>query len=131
MSTELQMIAPPDEALPATPPATTLDQPLISCVIPIFNEEESIPLLYERLTDVLTTLGQPYEIIAVDDGSRDNSFARLRALAEQDPRLRVVRFRRNFGQTPAFVAGFDRAGGTFVVTIDADLQNGPADITRL
>ncbi len=106
-------------------------QPAVSVVIPIYDEEENIPLLYERLTTELRALDQPYEIIAVDDGSRDTSFARLRGLATQDPRLRVVRFRRNFGQTAAFVAGFDRAHGKVVITIDADLQNDPADISRL
>jgi glycosyltransferase involved in cell wall biosynthesis len=105
--------------------------PALSIVVPIYNEEESIPVLYDRLTEVLDQLGQPYEIIAVDDGSRDRSFAELRELAERDPRVRVVRFRRNFGQTAAFAAGFDRARGEVVITIDADLQNDPADIPRL
>src|SRR5207248_1183579 len=72
-----------------------------------------------------------YELIAVDDGSRDRSFAILRDLARVDPHLRVVRFRRNFGQTAAFSAGFDRARGEIVITIDADLQNDPMDIGRL
>ena len=105
--------------------------PVLSIVVPILNEEESIPPLYTRLTEALEELGKPYEIIAVDDGSRDRSYARLRELADQDPRLRVVRFRRNFGQTAAFAAGFERARGDVVVTIDADLQNDPADIGKL
>ncbi len=105
--------------------------PLLSVVVPIYNEEESIPLLHQRLTEELTALGHPYEIITVDDGSRDRSFALLRQLAEADPCLRVVRLRRNFGQTAAFSAGFDRARGGVVVTIDADLQNDPADIGAL
>jgi glycosyltransferase involved in cell wall biosynthesis len=100
-------------------------------VVPIYNEEESIPHLYERLTTELDTLGYPYEIIAIDDGSRDRSFALLRDLAARDERLRVVRFRRNFGQTAGFSAGFRRALGEVVVTIDADLQNDPADIGTL
>lgn len=109
-----------------------LDEGLaLSVVVPIYNEEESIPQLYARLIDALVRLDQPFEIIAVDDGSRDRSFALLRELAEHDPRLRVVRFRRNFGQTAAFAAGFDRARGHVVVTIDADLQNDPADIGML
>lgn len=99
--------------------------------MPVYNEEENIPHLYERLTTELEHLGLPYEIIAVDDGSRDRSFALLRDLAHADRRLRVVRFRRNFGQTAAFSAGFDRARGEVVVTIDADLQNDPADIGAL
>jgi glycosyltransferase involved in cell wall biosynthesis len=105
--------------------------PRLSVVAPIYNEAETIPELYRRLTAALEPLGIPYEIIAVDDGSRDASFALLSELARADRRLRVVRFRRNFGQTAAFSAGFDRARGEIVVTIDADLQNDPADIGRL
>jgi glycosyltransferase involved in cell wall biosynthesis len=105
--------------------------PHLSVVVPVYNEEESIPHLYRRLTVELESLGLPYEIIAVDDGSRDRSFDLLRDLARHDRRLRVVRFRRNFGQTAAFSAGFDRARGDVVVTIDADLQNDPADIAAL
>jgi len=105
--------------------------PHLSVVVPVYNEEESIPHLYQRLTVELENLGLPYEIIAVDDGSRDRSFDLLRDLAQRDRRLRVVRFRRNFGQTAAFSAGFDRARGDVVVTIDADLQNDPADIAAL
>ncbi len=105
--------------------------PYLSVVVPIYNEEESIPYLYQRLTAELETLDLGYEIIAVDDGSRDRSFALLRDLAASDMRLHVVRFRRNFGQTAAFAAGFDRARGEVVITIDADLQNDPADIPHL
>lgn len=105
--------------------------PYLSVVVPVYNEEETIPHLYQRLTTELEHLGLPYEIIAVDDGSSDRSFALLRDLARADRRLRVVRFRRNFGQTAAFSAGFDRAQGEVVVTIDADLQNDPADIGAL
>jgi glycosyltransferase involved in cell wall biosynthesis len=111
----------------AEPPA-----PLqVSIVVPIYNEEESIPHLYQRLTEELEQLAITYEIIAIDDGSKDRSFALLQALAAADPRLRVVRFRRNFGQTAAFSAGFDRARGEYIITIDADLQNDPTDIGRL
>jgi len=105
--------------------------PYLSVVVPIRDEEESIPMLYERLTEELEALGYGYEIIAIDDGSTDRSFAILRDLALADPRWRVVRFRRNFGQTAAFSAGFERARGDVVVTIDADLQNDPADIGAL
>jgi glycosyltransferase involved in cell wall biosynthesis len=105
--------------------------PYLSIVVPIYNEEESIPFLYERLISELDALGYSYEIIAVDDGSRDRSFGLLRDLAAQDRRLHVVRFRRNFGQTAAFSAGFARARGQCIITIDADLQNDPADIGRL
>ncbi len=109
----------------------TLHAPYLSIVVPIYNEEESIPILYTRLTEELENLGLSYEIIAIDDGSRDRSFVLLRDLAAQDARLRVVRFRRNFGQTAGFAAGFSRARGEVVVTIDADLQNDPVDIRRL
>ncbi|HEU5103178.1 MAG TPA: glycosyltransferase family 2 protein [Roseiflexaceae bacterium] len=112
-------------------PAVGPDQPYLSVVIPIHDEEESIPYLYQRLTTVLSEMGYTYELIAVDDGSQDRSFALLRDLARNDRRLRVVRLRRNFGQTAGFAAGFERARGQVVVTIDADLQNDPADIPAL
>jgi len=103
----------------------------ISVVVPVLNEEESLPLLYQRLTEVLAESGYTYEILIVDDGSTDGSFALMGELAAGDEHLRVVRFRRNYGQTAAFSAGFDRARGDVVVTIDADLQNDPADIPAL
>lgn len=105
--------------------------PYLSVVVPVYNEADNIPRLYDRLTEELEQLDVSYEIIAVDDGSHDQSFAILRNLAQTDARLRVIRFRRNFGQTPAFAAGFDHARGAVIVTIDADLQNDPADIARL
>jgi len=104
---------------------------VISVVIPLYNEEESVPQLYEELTATLEATGHPYEIIVVDDGSSDSSFDHLQRLHELDPRLKVIRFRRNFGQTAAFAAGFDAAQGDVIVTLDADLQNDPADIPRL
>ena len=103
----------------------------ISVVVPVLNEEESLPILHQQLTDVLAGSGFQFEIIVVDDGSTDSSFEILRQLQAEDPHLRVVRFRRNYGQTAAFAAGFDRARGDMVVTIDADLQNDPADIPTL
>jgi len=103
----------------------------LSVVVPVLNEEESLPLLYQRLTEVLTENNYRYEIIVVDDGSTDSSFDILQALQTEDERLRVVQFRRNYGQTAAFAAGFDRARGDVVITIDADLQNDPADIPAL
>ena len=119
----------------ASSAVSALDQvaaaPELSVVVPIRDEEESIPTLYARLTDALEALGCGYEIIAIDDGSQDRSFALLRELALADSRLCVVRFRRNFGQTAAFSAGFARARGRVVITIDADLQNDPADIGAL
>ena len=105
--------------------------PSLSIVVPIYNEEDSIPHLYAKLSATLQRYGHAYEILAVDDGSRDKSFALLSELAAADPRLRVVRFRRNFGQTAAFAAGFDRARGDYIVTIDADLQNDPDDIPQM
>jgi glycosyltransferase involved in cell wall biosynthesis len=103
----------------------------ISVVVPVLNEEESLPLLHQSLTAALAHSGYSYEIIIVDDGSTDRSFAVMCELQAQDDHLRVVRFRRNFGQTAAFSAGFDRAQGDVVITIDADLQNDPADIPAL
>jgi glycosyltransferase involved in cell wall biosynthesis len=103
----------------------------ISVVVPVLNEEESLPHLYQRLTEVLTGSGYRYEIIIIDDGSTDGSYDVLRQLQAQDKHLRTVRFRRNYGQTAAFAAGFDRAQGDVIITIDADLQNDPADIPEL
>jgi glycosyltransferase involved in cell wall biosynthesis len=103
----------------------------ISVVVPVLNEEESLPILHASLTEALAEGGWTYEILVVDDGSTDRSFEVLRELQRQDARLRVVRFRRNYGQTAAFAAGFDRAQGDVVITIDADLQNDPADIPAL
>lgn len=103
----------------------------ISVVVPVLNEEESIPNLHQRLTEALEQAGRSYEIIIIDDGSTDRSFEILSALQAGDEHLRVVRFRRNYGQTAAFAAGFDRAQGEVVITIDADLQNDPADIPAL
>jgi glycosyltransferase involved in cell wall biosynthesis len=103
----------------------------LSVVIPVYNEEDSIEPLYEELHEVLEDLGRSYEVIVIDDGSKDLSFARLSAVHERDPRWRVVRFRRNFGQSAAMAAGFDYASGAVVVTIDADLQNDPHDIPKL
>jgi glycosyltransferase involved in cell wall biosynthesis len=103
----------------------------ISVVVPVLNEEESLPSLHQKLTEALAGSGYSYEIIIVDDGSADRSFEIMRQLQSGDPHLRLVRFRRNYGQTAAFTAGFDRARGDVIVTIDADLQNDPADIPAL
>ncbi len=105
--------------------------PDLSIVLPIYNESENIPRLYDELMPALEKLGRSFEVIAVDDGSRDDSYAQLKALHARDERFRVVRFRRNFGQTAAFAAGFSRARGKVVITMDADLQNDPADIPCL
>lgn len=103
----------------------------ISVVIPVYNEEQSLPSLYEQLNLVLRGLGLRYEIIFVDDGSADGSCGVLRRLHAADAHVKVIRFRRNFGQTAAFAAGFDHARGELVVTLDADGQNDPADIPCL
>jgi glycosyltransferase involved in cell wall biosynthesis len=105
--------------------------PRVSVVIPVFNEAENLADLHRELTASLASLGQPYEILLVDDGSTDSSLERLLAIEAGDPRVRVLRLRRNFGQTAAFSAGFDHARGEIVVTSDGDLQNDPADIPRL
>jgi glycosyltransferase involved in cell wall biosynthesis len=105
--------------------------PRISIVIPLYNEEESIPHLYPALDAAIANCGQPTEVIIVDDGSKDRSFALLREIALKDPRFTVVRLRRNSGQTAAFQAGFDLARGEVVITMDADLQNDPMDIPLL
>jgi glycosyltransferase involved in cell wall biosynthesis len=105
--------------------------PALSVVIPLFNERDTVPHLADRLRAALERHGQPWEVIVVDDGSTDGSFAALKAVHDADPRFSVVRLRRNFGQTPAFAAGFDAARGHVVVTMDADLQNDPEDIPLL
>ncbi len=106
-------------------------EPYLSVVIPLYNEEENVPPLYDELTAALSDLGRPYEVIVVDDGSSDASFARLAEVHARDPRWRIIRFRRNFGQSAGFAAGFAAARGEVVVTSDADLQNDPRDIGRL
>jgi glycosyltransferase involved in cell wall biosynthesis len=109
-------------------PEPTLD---ISIVIPVYNEAESLPPLHAELDAALKASRKFYEIIAVDDGSRDDSWQVLMQLAATDPHVVAVRLRRNFGQTAAFAAGFDQARGAIVITIDADGQNDPADIPLL
>jgi glycosyltransferase involved in cell wall biosynthesis len=105
--------------------------PELSVVIPIRNEAASLVELHRELTETLTAWGRPYEVLLVDDGSTDESFAILSRLHMQDPYLRVIRFRRNFGQTAAFAAGFERARGRIIVTSDGDLQNDPRDIPKM
>jgi glycosyltransferase involved in cell wall biosynthesis len=105
--------------------------PELSIVIPIRNEAPCLAELHRELTETLGSWGRSYEIIIVDDGSTDDSFKILAGLQAVDPRLRVIRFRRNFGQTAAFAAGFDYARGRVIVTADGDLQNDPRDIPDL
>jgi len=102
----------------------------ISVVVPVYNEQESLQPLYDAVTAELEQIGVPYEIIFVDDGSTDGSFSTITALHEQDSHVHAVRFRRNFGKTPALVAGFQRAGGDVVFTMDADLQDDPTEIPK-
>ncbi|MCX7990307.1 MAG: glycosyltransferase family 2 protein, partial [Aquificaceae bacterium] len=103
----------------------------LSLVIPAYNEEENIPLLYERLKPVLERLGKEYEIVFVDDGSVDATWEKLKKIAEEDKRVKLIRFRKNYGQTAAMYAGFQHASGEVIVTMDADLQNDPEDIPAL
>jgi glycosyltransferase involved in cell wall biosynthesis len=105
--------------------------PDLSVVIPIYNESPNIRQLHAELVATLDAWGRPFEIVAVDDGSRDDSFQILSELHAADPRLHVIRFRRNFGQTAAFAAGFAHATGAIIVTSDGDLQNDPHDIPAM
>jgi glycosyltransferase involved in cell wall biosynthesis len=106
-------------------------RPEISIVVPIVDESPNIPDLYRELTATLERWGGSYEILIIDDGSTDDSFEQLVRIQARDPRLRIIRFRRNFGQTAAFAAGFAHARGRVIVTSDGDLQNDPADIPAL
>jgi glycosyltransferase involved in cell wall biosynthesis len=106
-------------------------RPSLSIVIPILNEEENVPILAEEIRQALDPPGIAYEVIAVDDGSNDATWARLEAVHAQDSRWILIGLRRNFGQTAALSAGFARARGDVIVPLDGDLQNDPADIPRL
>jgi len=103
----------------------------VSIVVPLYNEIENVELCYQALTDVMEQAPWQYEIVMVDDGSTDGTSAQLAAIAERDGRVKVIEFRRNFGQTAAMRAGFDYAEGECVVTLDGDLQNEPADIPMM
>ena len=105
--------------------------PYLSVVIPVFNEEENLPELLDRLTRTLVPLGKPYEVVLVNDGSRDRSLALLQEASARDPHLVVVDFNRNYGQHAAVFAGFEVCRGEVVVTLDADLQNPPEEIPKL
>lgn len=100
----------------------------LSVVIPVYNEEESVKFLYEAVTKALMDLNRPYEIILVDDGSKDNTYKNASSLAQFDHRLKIVKLKRNYGQTTALHAGFQNAKGKVIVTMDGDLQNDPDDI---
>src|ERR1700740_3131283 len=101
-----------------------------SIVVPFYNEQENIPPLYMKLTEVMDSIGESYELIFIDDGSRDNSFKVLSDIYEHDRRVNLVRLRRNFGQTPALKAGFDFARGEVIISMDGDLQHDPEEIPR-
>jgi glycosyltransferase involved in cell wall biosynthesis len=103
----------------------------LSIVIPLHNEEENVARLHEKLHASLSPIGKSYEIILVDDGSTDRTFEILEEIKENDPLLRVIKFRGNFGQSAATAAGFDLASGEVIITLDGDLQNDPADIPRI
>jgi len=108
-----------------------IENPDLSIVIPIFNEEECVEKLYERVHAEAAKLGRTYEILLIDDGSTDSTPRILKDLVRKVNDLRVIRFRKNYGQTPAMVAGFDNARGEVIITMDGDLQNDPADMKKL
>ena len=103
----------------------------ISVVVPLYNEEDNVQLLYEEIKGVLDTMAEQAEIVFVDDGSRDTTLAKLEVIQAGDDHVRVVSLRRNFGQTAAMTAGFDHARGGVIITMDGDLQNDPHDIPQL
>ena len=119
----------PDRQTPQLAPH--LERPAISVIVPIYNEQESIAPLCEGLFGVLDHIGRHFEVICINDGSTDGSIAALRQAAAQRNELRIVNFRRNYGQTAAMMAGIDYAAGNIIVSIDADLQNDPRDIPAL
>jgi glycosyltransferase involved in cell wall biosynthesis len=112
----------------ATRPGSRVE---ISVVVPVLDEIESLPTLYRELSEVLETLGRPYELVFVDDGSRDGSFQTLEKLHRSDDRVRVIQLRRNFGKAAALAVGFRASRGDVVVTLDADLQDSPSELPRL
>jgi glycosyltransferase involved in cell wall biosynthesis len=102
-----------------------------SVVVPAHNEEESVEPLYEAVRDVLDTLDGPWEMIIIDDGSTDGTYKQLQNIHEKDARIKIIRFRRSFGQTAGWSAGFASARGAYVIVLDADLQNDPRDIPAM
>src|SRR5271170_5279421 len=101
-----------------------------SVVVPLYNEQESVPQLYVKIIDVMDAVGEPFEIVFVDDGSRDGTFRQLSEISRDDGRVLVVRLRRNFGQTAALKAGFDHSSGEIIISMDGDLQHDPAEIPK-
>lgn len=108
-----------------------VDTPLLTITVPIYNEEQNIAPLYEKISAAMGKLGKRWELVLVDDGSSDNSPVLLDELAQRDPHVTVVHFRRNYGQTAAMMAGMDHARGDIIVPMDGDLQNDPDDIGKL
>src|SRR6266545_3028182 len=120
------------ETLPhAAPPVGEETAPSVSVVVPLYNEAASVAELYRRTVETLDAFGRSYELIFIDDGSTDMTFAELERLHDADGRVRAVRFKRNFGQHSAMHAGLVRARGEILVTMDGDLQNSPEDLARL
>ena len=107
------------------------EKPIISIVVPVYNEEENVRLLFEKIQAVCETIGETYEVLFVDDGSHDETFAVLSELSKQKPELKVIRFKKNAGQTAAMAAGFEFAQGQRIISMDGDLQNDPADMPKL
>ena len=99
----------------------------LSIIVPLYNEEECVKSLYDGIVSALSPLPLKYEILFVDDGSSDSTFERARKLTEENGNLRIIKLRKNYGQTPAMVAGIDNAWGKILVTMDGDLQNDPAE----
>ncbi|MCY4331058.1 MAG: glycosyltransferase family 2 protein [Cyanobacteria bacterium MAG CAR1_bin_15] len=116
--------------MPLHQPTTTV-QPGVSVVIPLYNEADGLELLLEQLLEVMRPMGEPFELVLIDDGSTDGTDERLQQLARDTPELVAVLLRRNYGQTPAMAAGFDVSRGRVIVTMDGDLQNDPDDIPRI
>lgn len=124
-------LTPKEEGWPATVPAPPLGKASVSVIVPVFNEQGSVEDLVSRLSEVLTTRGEPFEIVFVDDGSSDGTFEAVARARESEPAVRAIRFQRNFGKSAALAAGFREARGDLVVTIDGDLQDEPGEIPNL
>ncbi len=121
---------PENRSINTVTPVRELPRPKLSVCVPFYNEEESIAPMHRALVETLEPTGVPFEMVFVDDGSRDSTLAIAVGLTKQDPRVRVVKFRRNYGQTAAMAAGIEAARGDVIVTMDGDLQNDPRDIPR-
>ncbi len=104
---------------------------MLSVIIPIYNERETIRLLFDKIAEVMTQIGQPWEVLFINDGSKDGSEEELNALSSEHPEAKVLHFRRNFGQTAAMMAGFDHARGDIIIPMDGDYQNDPEDIPKM